>query len=67
MGPGCHILRGLGRRRAIAGGARSGLAVCTLRGDEHVNIPWKVDMLIQACIQDKMEVRRLSSEGCILA
>lgn len=67
MGPECHILRGLGRRRAIAGVARRGLAVCTRRGEEYVDMPWMVDMPIQACIQGKMEVKRLSTEGCNLA
>lgn len=59
MGPGCRILRGLGHRRAIAGGLMRGLAVGAPHCDEHVDMPWKIGMLIQACIHDKMEVKRL--------
>lgn len=67
MSPGCRILRGLGRRRVIFGAGGRDLAVDTRR-DEYGDMPWKVDMLLQACIQGTKEVKRLSTgEGCILA
>lgn len=66
MDPGCRTLRGLGRRRVMPGGIWRGLAVDT-RLDEHVDRPWKVDMLIRACIQGMMLGKRSSLEDYILA